>query len=51
MVHCDFGWSGKCNGYYVSGIFKIDDPNVERDPDVVFNKDTNYYKLIKVITY
>lgn len=51
MVHCDFGWSGDCNGYYVSGIFKIDDPNVDRDPDVKFNKDTNYNKLIKVITY
>jgi hypothetical protein len=49
MVHCDFGWSGKCNGYYVSGIFKIDDPNVDRDPDVEFNKDTNYNNLKRLL--
>lgn len=23
MVHCDFGWRGNGNGYYVSGVFKV----------------------------
>ncbi len=24
MVHCDFGWSGDYNGYYIDGIFDLD---------------------------
>ncbi len=23
MVHCDFGWQGRYNGYYISGIFNL----------------------------
>ena len=22
MVHCNFGWRGRCNGYYTSGVFR-----------------------------
>lgn len=51
MVHCDFGWSGRCNGYYVSGIFKLNDPNVEHDPGTTYGKDDYYNNLLKVITY
>lgn len=51
MVHCDFGWAGKCNGYYVSGIFKLNDSNVEHDPGTPYSGKTNYNNLIKVITY
>lgn len=31
MVHCCFGWEGKADGYYVSGIFDTKDSNVEFD--------------------
>lgn len=24
MVHCDFGWGGNYNGYYIDGIFDLD---------------------------
>jgi len=51
MVHCDFGWKGKCNGYYVSGIFKLNDPNIEHDAGTQYGGKTNYNNLIKVITY
>lgn len=51
MVHCDFGWGGSCNGYYVSGVFKLDDSNIELDPGASTDKDTNYNNLLKIITY
>ena len=51
MVHCDFGWGGKCNGYYVSGVFKLNDSNIEHDPGTSYGGDTNYNNLLKVITY
>lgn len=51
MVHCDFGWKGKCNGYYVSGVFKLNDSNIEHDPSTNYSGNTNYNNLLKVITY
>lgn len=51
MVHCDFGWGGYCNGYYVSGVFKLNDPNIEHDPGTSHGGSTHYNNLLKVITY
>lgn len=51
MVHCDFGWWGCCNGYYVSGVFKLGDSSVEEDYNITHNKDTNYNNYLHVITY
>ena len=53
MVHCDFGWQTKCNGYYVSGVFKLDDSRVEHDPDTYWSGDTNYnnWLINRLITY
>lgn len=51
MVHCDFGWKGSCNGYYVSGIFKLNDPQSEKDYTSDSGKSTHYNNLLKVITY
>lgn len=51
MVHCDFGWESVCNGYYVSGIFKLDDPNIEHDSNTLYGGDTHYNNLLKVVTY
>lgn len=51
MVHCDFGWKGICNGYYVSGVFKLNDPNIEHDPDCSYGGNTNYNNLLKIIMY
>ena len=30
FVHCNFGWGGDCNGYYISGIF-----NTVKGPEVL----------------
>lgn len=51
MVHCDFGWKGHCNGYYVSGIFKLNDSNREKDNQFDSGKKVHYNHLLKVITY
>lgn len=51
MVHCDFGWGGNCNGYYVSGVFKLDDARVEHDHVSGYSGSTNYNNFLKVITY
>ena len=51
MVHCDFGWRGDCNGYYVSGVFKLGDSSVEKDFNTEHDKDTNYNNYLHVITY
>ena len=50
MVHCDFGWGGKCNGYYVSNVFKLDDPAAELD-SIRYNVSTYYNNYIHIITY
>lgn len=51
MVHCDFGWGGQCNGYYVSGVFKLNDPNIEHDYYRDSGQSTNYNTFTKIITY
>lgn len=51
MVHCDFGLGGNSNGYYVSGVFKLGDPSVEKDHGTVHDKDINYNNYLHVVTY
>lgn len=51
LVHCDFGWEGKCNGYYASGVFKLNAP-VEKDLTYGSGDNkTNYNHCIKIIDY
>ena len=45
MVHCDFGWGGKCNGYFVSDIFKVKNPN-NGNKDII-----HYNNFLKILTY
>lgn len=51
MVHCDFGWKGLCNGYYVSGIFKLNSSDVEYDRPYRNKQNQNYNTYIHIITY
>lgn len=51
MVHCDYGWGGFCNGYYVLGVFKLDDSNSEKDYPEKGSDSTNYDSFLKVIIY
>lgn len=51
MVHCDFGWEGDCSGYFISGVFKLDDPNVIFDKGNSRNNTTHYNNIVYLITY
>ncbi|MDY5632560.1 MAG: C10 family peptidase [Bacteroidaceae bacterium] len=51
MVHCDFGWGGLCNGYYVDKVFKLNSDQNEYDNPGGKNKKTNYNRHIRIITY
>ena len=52
MVHCDFGWYGKTNGYYVTGVFDIKDKNVELDDGVERSENEhNFNTGVHIITY
>ena len=51
MVHCDFGWGGHCNGYYVDGIFKLNSDENDYDYPWLKKKNTKYNHHIRIITY
>lgn len=51
MVHCDFGWRGNCNGYYISGIFNLNDSRVEFDGGHSTEADYNFNFFTHVVTY
>ena len=50
VVHCDFGWGGHCNGYYVSGVFDLENP-FEFDNKMDKGSNNNYNTLLKIVTY
>lgn len=54
FLHCNFGWGGKADGYYTSGIFDTKKGAVEYDEKDIpeFGKsDSKYTWLFNVITY
>lgn len=52
MVHCDFGWQGDYNGYYVSGVFKLNDSSVQYDNSSFDPRESTHYNNFKhIITY
>jgi hypothetical protein len=51
MVHCDFGWGGRCNGYYVDGVFKLNSSDNDYDEINTERKNTKYNHHVRIITY
>lgn len=52
MLHCDFGWKdGAYNGYYVEGIFKLNNPENDYDNNNHSDNSTYYKNYIRIITY
>ncbi len=52
MVHCDFGWGGAYNGYFVSGIFDLGSSSTEFDESKYAGKNSTYYNsYLKIISY
>lgn len=50
MVHCDFGWNGEGNGYYISGIFDLGNSQVEFDYGNP-NSNTHYDTYLRLVVY
>ncbi len=50
MVHCDFGWHGLHNGYYVDGIFR-DIPYTEYDDSNDSGLEDNFNHHLRIIIY
>ena len=51
LVHCNFGWvNGAANGYYLSGIFNLEDGAKELDPGSSPSNITTW-KDIKILDY
>ncbi len=51
MVHCDFGWAGRCNGYYVDGVFKLNSDKNDYDYPWMSKEKTKFNHHIRIITY
>lgn len=50
LVHCNWGWNGLNNGYFVSGVFETAHP-VIKDGSFSENIDENYWYAFNTITY
>ena len=53
LLHCNWGWLGQCNGYFVSGVFKTTE-RVSKDTaygDGVGEQDFNFSWWYRIITY
>ena len=52
LLHCNWGWHGKCNGYYVSGIFNTKKGAVDTEDGQNSGVDTeNFTWAFHIITY
>lgn len=51
MVHCDLGWGGPCNGYYISGVFDLNGDDVEFDWYNDSGSDYYFNNYLRIITY
>ena len=51
MVHCDWGWGGVYNGYFISGVFDLGGEDVIFDPDSAGPRKTNFNWYQKIIYY
>ena len=50
LVHCNWGWGGLCNGYFISGVFKPKDVTISDNLGTTESED-KYWSLINYITY
>lgn len=51
MIHCDFGWGGDYNGYYVSNVFILDSEDNIYDNDYHYDTNTNYNHYNRILVY
>lgn len=52
MVHCNFGWGGSNDGYYLEGIFDLRKGQIDVNDNEYFGSRDRYYQASKqIITY
>ncbi len=51
FVHCNWGWNGSCNGYYVLDMFDLSDGPIIVDDDLNTNNKERNYTNTQIITY
>lgn len=53
LLHCNWGWNGDCNGYYISKIFNTANGAVEYDEedDGTHSMNTKYTWWYRILTY
>ncbi len=52
MVHCDYGYWGRSNGYYITGVFDRDSKDAILDPPGEKTKKYfNYNTYIHIVSY
>lgn len=53
LLHCNWGWNGDCNGYYISKIFNTVNGAVEYDEeeDGTHSMNTKYTWWYRILTY
>lgn len=54
LLHCNWGWRGLCDGYYVSEAFNLASGMVSNDPsigDVSGSSNSNFNWMFRVVTY
>ncbi|MGM9746108.1 MAG: C10 family peptidase [Paludibacteraceae bacterium] len=54
LLHCNWGWGGTCNGYYVSGIFDANTGPIEVDSidaSITTTDKAPYDMWFRIITY
>ena len=51
-MHCNMGWSGSCDGYYASSIFRTTS-TMDEEGNIIGenNNKYNYCKNYKIVTY
>ncbi len=51
MVHCDFGWGGDCNGFYIDGVFNLKSKYNIYDNENDNGKKINYNNSVRILVY
>jgi hypothetical protein len=51
LIHCNWGWKGKCNGYYMMNIFNLTNGAIVPDEESPNSKPKHYNLYIKALTY
>ena len=52
LLHCNWGWGGTYNGYYVSDMFDTDNGLIYEEPSRQSEEDNNNYRMFyRIVTY